>query len=113
MEFPVGTGVAAFAPFRLRTHLLQIKLAKVVGYIPQYDVQIPTLTVRETIEFAHNCASRWHRNMRSMTLVPALCSTACPLCIVAGRHLFDRSNICHCVPKTQVGVCRTDTEMGR
>ena len=29
-----------------------------VGYVPQIDEHIPTLTVRETLEFAHACTSK-------------------------------------------------------
>ena len=35
-----------------------IKLAKLVGYVPQIDEHIPTLTVRETLEFAHASTSK-------------------------------------------------------
>eukprot|EP00667_Euglena_gracilis_P010931 EG_transcript_11141 len=34
-----------------------LKLYKLVGYVPQHDLHIPTLTVRETMHFAHACTS--------------------------------------------------------
>eukprot|EP00668_Euglena_longa_P040941 GGOE01053882.1.p1 GENE.GGOE01053882.1~~GGOE01053882.1.p1 ORF type:complete len:1449 (-),score=551.34 GGOE01053882.1:379-4257(-) len=34
-----------------------LKLYKVVGYVPQNDLHIPTLTTRETIRFAHACTN--------------------------------------------------------
>eukprot|EP00668_Euglena_longa_P020059 GGOE01024953.1.p1 GENE.GGOE01024953.1~~GGOE01024953.1.p1 ORF type:complete len:1437 (+),score=454.40 GGOE01024953.1:1098-5408(+) len=35
----------------------EVKLDKVVGFIPQLDLHIPTLTVRETMHFAHRCVA--------------------------------------------------------
>eukprot|EP00667_Euglena_gracilis_P002811 EG_transcript_2819 len=35
-----------------------IKLVKLVGYVPQVDEHIPTLTVRETVNFARDCVSQ-------------------------------------------------------
>eukprot|EP00667_Euglena_gracilis_P000307 EG_transcript_307 len=34
-----------------------LKLYKLVGYVPQTDQHIPTLTVRETMRFSHSCAN--------------------------------------------------------
>eukprot|EP00667_Euglena_gracilis_P001828 EG_transcript_1828 len=35
-----------------------LKLPKVVSYVPQVDEHIPTLTVRETVQFARDCVSQ-------------------------------------------------------
>ena len=36
----------------------ELKLERLVGYVPQTDEHLPTLTVRETLEFAHACTSK-------------------------------------------------------
>ena len=41
----------------------KIKLPKLVGFINQVDLHMPTLTVRETMEFAQNCTARFSKKM--------------------------------------------------
>eukprot|EP00667_Euglena_gracilis_P008778 EG_transcript_8893 len=53
-------GVVEYAGLQLREKPQPkhgIKLVKLVGYVPQVDEHIPTLTVRETVNFARTCVS--------------------------------------------------------
>eukprot|EP00667_Euglena_gracilis_P001953 EG_transcript_1953 len=53
-------GVVEYAGLRLREKQPKdgIKLVKLVGYVPQVDEHMPTLTVRETANFARACVSQ-------------------------------------------------------
>eukprot|EP00667_Euglena_gracilis_P016494 EG_transcript_17248 len=53
------TGSVRYAGRDLRRHQPdgEVQLDKLVGFIPQLDVHIPTLTVRETMRFAHRCVA--------------------------------------------------------
>eukprot|EP00667_Euglena_gracilis_P001867 EG_transcript_1866 len=54
-------GTVEYAGLRLRERPQPrggIKLAKLVGYVPQVDEHMPTLTVRETVNFARACVSQ-------------------------------------------------------
>eukprot|EP00667_Euglena_gracilis_P003266 EG_transcript_3276 len=53
-------GTVEYAGLRLREKPQPkdgIKLVKLVGYVPQVDEHIPTLTVRETVNFSRTCVS--------------------------------------------------------
>eukprot|EP00667_Euglena_gracilis_P000344 EG_transcript_344 len=54
-------GMVEYAGLRLREKPQPkdgIKLVKLVGYVPQIDEHIPTLTVRETVEFSRACVNQ-------------------------------------------------------
>eukprot|EP00667_Euglena_gracilis_P016265 EG_transcript_16984 len=54
-------GTVEYAGLRLREKPQPkdgVKLVKLVGYVPQVDQHIPTLTVRETVNFSRQCVSQ-------------------------------------------------------